>query len=46
MLPCVRAAIDALAAWVESGAQPPASHTITRPQGASPTDLANACSLQ
>jgi hypothetical protein len=46
MLPCVRAAIDALAAWVESGAQPPASHTIARPQGAGPTDLANACSLQ
>jgi hypothetical protein len=46
MLPCVRAAIDALAAWVERGQAPPASHTIARPQGASPSALANSCSLQ
>jgi fermentation-respiration switch protein FrsA (DUF1100 family) len=46
MLPCVRAAIDALAAWVERGATPPPSHTIARPQGASPSVLANSCSLQ
>ncbi len=46
MLPCVRAAIDALAAWVELGQAPPASHTIARPQGASPSALANSCSLQ
>ncbi len=46
MLPCVRAAIDALAIWVEGGVEPPPSHTIPRPQGATPADLANACSLR
>jgi len=46
MLPCVRAAIDALATWVEIGQAPPPSHTSARPQGASPSALANSCSLQ
>jgi hypothetical protein len=46
MLPCVRAAVDAIAAWVEQGIAPPPSHTIPRPQGASASDLANLCSLQ
>lgn len=46
MLPCVRAAIDALAAWVERGSEPPVSHIIARPQGATPSELANRCSLQ
>jgi predicted dienelactone hydrolase len=46
MLPCVRAAIDALAIWVEGGVEPPPSHTIPRPRGATPADLANACSLR
>ncbi len=46
MLPCVRAALDALAAWVEQGLAPPSSHTIQRPQNASASDLANSCSLQ
>jgi hypothetical protein len=46
MLPCARAAIDALADWVERGTAPPPSHTIARPQGASAADLANVCSLQ
>ena len=46
MLPCVRAAIDALALWVEGGVQPPDSHTIPRPQGATPDQLANVCSLR
>ena len=45
ILPCARAAIDALAQWVESGVQPPPSHTILRPQGATPDQLANQCSL-
>jgi hypothetical protein len=45
MLPCVRAAIDALALWVERGISPPPSHTIPRPAGASASDLANLCSL-
>jgi len=46
MLPCVRAAIDAIAAWVEHSIAPPPNHTIPRPQGASAADLANFCSLQ
>jgi Alpha/beta hydrolase domain len=46
MLPCVRAAIDALELWVEGGVNPPPSHTIARPQGATPDQLANVCSLQ
>jgi hypothetical protein len=46
MLPCVRAAVDALALWVEGGVQPPASRTIPRPQGATPQQLANVCSLR
>lgn len=41
MLPCVRAAIDAIAAWVENGVAPPPNHTIARPQGATAADLAN-----
>ncbi len=45
ILPCARAAIDALAAWVETGVQPPPSHTIARPQGATTQQLANECSL-
>jgi hypothetical protein len=45
MLPCVRSAIDALSAWVESDMAPPASQTIPRPAGASATDLANVCSI-
>jgi Alpha/beta hydrolase domain len=46
MLPCVRAALDALAAWVEQHVPPPSSHTIPRPQNASASDLANTCSLE
>jgi len=46
ILPCARAALDALAAWVEQGIAPPPSHTILRPQGATPEQLANQCSLQ
>jgi hypothetical protein len=46
MLPCVSAAIDALTLWVESGVAPPPSHTIARPQGATPAQLANTCTLQ
>jgi hypothetical protein len=46
MLPCVRAAVDAIVAWVENGVAPPPNHTIARPQGASAADLANLCSLR
>ena len=45
MLPCLRAAVDALAAWVERPTPPPASHTVPRPQGATAEQLANQCSL-
>ncbi len=45
MLPCVRAAVDAMAAWVEKGSAPPPSHTIARPQGPTAQQLANDCTL-
>ncbi|HEX6547575.1 MAG TPA: tannase/feruloyl esterase family alpha/beta hydrolase [Candidatus Dormibacteraeota bacterium] len=45
ILPCARAAIDALSAWVDAGTPPPPSHTVQRPAGASAADLANVCSL-
>ena len=45
ILPCARAALDALVAWVEQDAPPPASHTIPRPDPDSASDLANHCSL-
>jgi hypothetical protein len=48
MLPCFRAAFDALTAWVEDPCQePPASATVPRPAGIGATDpeLLNSCSL-
>src|SRR5260370_8337776 len=45
MLPCVRAAIDALALWVESCVAPPPSHTIARPPGAPPPHPSNTRTL-
>ncbi|WP_169064593.1 tannase/feruloyl esterase family alpha/beta hydrolase [Geodermatophilus dictyosporus] len=47
MLPCFRTAFDALTAWVEEGAQPPASTTVPRPAGVDASDpaLLNTCSL-
>jgi fermentation-respiration switch protein FrsA (DUF1100 family) len=48
MLPCFRAAFDALTAWVEDGEEPPASATVPRPAGNGATDpvLLNTCSLR
>jgi hypothetical protein len=48
MLPCFRSAFDALTAWVEEGAQPPASTTVPRPAGVTATDpaLLDTCSLR
>ena len=48
MLPCFRAAFDALTAWVEDGQEPPPSATIPRPSGNGATDpaLLNTCSLR
>ncbi|HEY0688559.1 MAG TPA: hypothetical protein VGD71_05905 [Kribbella sp.] len=48
MLPCFRAAFDALTAWVEDGREPPASTTLPRPtgNGASDQALLNTCSLR
>jgi hypothetical protein len=45
ILPCARSSLDALAAWVEQGSQPPASHTIPRDPNASGTTLANSCDI-
>lgn len=44
MLPCVRSAIDALVAWVETGVAPPPSRTIAR-VGTTADELANRCGL-
>ncbi len=48
MLPCFRAAFDALTAWVEDGQEPPPSATVPRPAGNGATDpaLLNGCSLR
>ena len=43
MLPCYRAAFEALEAWVERGQEPPPSGLLPRP---SSDDLVNACSLE
>ncbi|MFG2888696.1 tannase/feruloyl esterase family alpha/beta hydrolase [Streptomyces sp. NPDC048248] len=40
ILPCYRAAFDALTAWVERGVRPPADHTIDRPAAG---DVVNTC---
>ncbi len=45
ILPCAWSALDALTGWVESGHQPPASHTIARPNPDTADDLANRCPL-
>lgn len=44
MLPCVRAAIDALVEWVERDSPPPPSRTIAR-TGTTAAALANSCGL-
>jgi Tannase and feruloyl esterase/3HB-oligomer hydrolase (3HBOH) len=43
MLPCYRDAFTALTAWVERGAQPPASGTVPRPAAG---DVVNSCALR
>ncbi|GAC1582538.1 MAG: tannase/feruloyl esterase family alpha/beta hydrolase [Candidatus Dormibacteria bacterium] len=45
ILPCVRASLDAIQAWVEKGAAAPASHTIPRDPAANASDLANKCDI-
>ena len=45
ILPCARASLDAVAAWVEHSTQPPATHTIQRDPNASASTLANACDI-
>ncbi|GAA2477472.1 tannase/feruloyl esterase family alpha/beta hydrolase [Streptomyces longisporus] len=42
ILPCYRSAFDALVSWVETGAQPPADHTVARPAGG---DVVDSCAL-
>jgi hypothetical protein len=43
ILPCYRAAFDALVAWVERGHRPPADRTVTRPASG---DVVDSCSLR
>ncbi|MFN2463108.1 MAG: hypothetical protein ABR573_04295, partial [Candidatus Dormibacteria bacterium] len=45
ILPCTRASLDAVQAWVEKGVAAPASHTIPRDPNASASDLANTCDI-
>ncbi|AHY45898.1 Tannase and feruloyl esterase [Rubrobacter radiotolerans] len=42
ILPCHRAAFDALEGWVENGEKPPANGTVERPESG---DVVNECSL-
>ncbi|MEV6943879.1 tannase/feruloyl esterase family alpha/beta hydrolase [Streptomyces sp. NPDC051172] len=42
ILPCYRSAFDALVSWVETGAQPPADHTVARPADG---DVVDSCAL-
>ncbi|MER6976538.1 tannase/feruloyl esterase family alpha/beta hydrolase [Streptomyces carpinensis] len=42
ILPCYRSAFNALVAWVEHGATPPANRTVARPAGG---DVVNSCAL-
>ncbi|MFN2466188.1 MAG: hypothetical protein ABR598_08000 [Candidatus Dormibacteria bacterium] len=46
ILPCTRASLDAVQAWVERGIPAPATHTIPRDPNASASDLANKCDIQ
>ncbi|MGY0488640.1 3-hydroxybutyrate oligomer hydrolase family protein [Streptomyces sp. WG-D5] len=45
ILPCYRAAFEAMEKWHTGTARPPAGHTIERPAGADTTTLLNDCSL-
>ena len=45
ILPCARASLDAMAAWVEHGTAAPASHTIARDPNATAAALANTCDI-
>jgi FMN phosphatase YigB (HAD superfamily) len=40
MLPCYRAALEALEKWVEKGIDPPQSQTVPKPEGG---DVVNCC---
>ncbi|POX47087.1 tannase/feruloyl esterase family alpha/beta hydrolase [Streptomyces sp. Ru72] len=42
ILPCYRAAFDALTTWVERGERPPADRTVGRPAGG---DVVDSCAL-
>ncbi|MFF4506960.1 tannase/feruloyl esterase family alpha/beta hydrolase [Streptomyces sp. NPDC001401] len=42
ILPCYRAAFDTLVSWAETGAQPPADHTVARPADG---DVVDSCAL-
>ncbi|WP_314172067.1 tannase/feruloyl esterase family alpha/beta hydrolase [Streptomyces winkii] len=45
LTPCHRSAFTALERWLDDGRQPPRSHTVHRPDGASQAELTNDCPL-
>ncbi|GAB2451319.1 3-hydroxybutyrate oligomer hydrolase family protein [Streptomyces incanus] len=45
LLPCHRSAFTALESWLTTGHRPPASHTVVRPEGATPASLLTSCRL-
>jgi predicted esterase len=45
ILPCHRAALEALEEWVEEGNAPPKSKLVSRPEATDPAEEANRCSL-
>ncbi|WP_181766198.1 3-hydroxybutyrate oligomer hydrolase family protein [Streptomyces albidus (ex Kaewkla and Franco 2022)] len=46
LTPCHRAAFTALETWLDHGRRPPGSHTVPRPEGASPAGLLTSCPLE
>jgi hypothetical protein len=45
LTPCHRSAFTALERWLDKGEEPPASHTVPRPEKASPEELLTSCPL-
>ncbi|MEU1694238.1 3-hydroxybutyrate oligomer hydrolase family protein [Streptomyces hirsutus] len=45
LLPCHRSAFTALESWLTTGHRPPASHTVVRPEEATPASLLTDCRL-
>ncbi len=45
LVPCHRSSFTALERWLDDGRRPPESHTVTRPEGATPGELLTKCRL-